>query len=100
MYIQNVLPWKSSEWVAPPPEEIARIRAEAGTAEAHDAEIGVARAGDNAPVPEKDSMDSDTTHGEKTVEREAMEAREQAQAQADADANANAQAQAEAQRRE
>src|ERR1700761_6857343 len=41
MYIQGVLPWKSYKWVAPPPEEIARIRAEAGTGEAHDPEIGV-----------------------------------------------------------
>ncbi|ETN45700.1 uncharacterized protein HMPREF1541_09533 [Cyphellophora europaea CBS 101466] len=31
MYISGVLPWKSSKWVAPPPEEIARIRKEAGT---------------------------------------------------------------------
>jgi len=31
MYLSGVLPWKSSEWVAPPPEEIARIRKEAGT---------------------------------------------------------------------
>lgn len=30
MYLSNVLPWKSSEWVAPPPEEIARMRKEAG----------------------------------------------------------------------
>ena len=31
MYLSGVLPWKSSAWVAPPPEEIARIRKEAGT---------------------------------------------------------------------
>lgn len=31
MYIQGVLPWQSAAWVAPPPEEIARIRKEAGT---------------------------------------------------------------------
>lgn len=31
MYISGVVPWKSSSWVAPPPEEIARIRKEAGT---------------------------------------------------------------------
>lgn len=30
MYLQGVLPWKSASWVAPPPEEIARIRKEAG----------------------------------------------------------------------
>lgn len=31
MYLQGVLPWESSKWIAPPPEEIARIRKEAGT---------------------------------------------------------------------
>lgn len=31
MYLQGVLPWNSQSWVAPPPEEIARIRKEAGT---------------------------------------------------------------------
>ena len=31
MYIQKVVPWKSSKWVAPPPSELARIRNEAGT---------------------------------------------------------------------
>lgn len=87
MYIQGVLPWKSYKWVAPPPEEIARIRAEAGTGEAHDPEIGVARDGEIAPAPEKESMDSESTNGEKVAEREAMQAREQAEA----DANAQAQ---------
>lgn len=38
MYISGVLPWKSSSWVAPPPEEIARIRKEAGTELAVDTE--------------------------------------------------------------
>ena len=87
MYIQNVLPWKSSEWVAPPPEEIARIRAQAGTSETHDAEIGIARGDSNiAPAPEKDSMDSESTHGEKVAEREAQQAREEAEARERADA--------------
>ena len=31
MYLSDVLPWNSSKWIAPPPEEINRIRAEAGT---------------------------------------------------------------------
>jgi hypothetical protein len=31
MYLSGVLPWKSSQWIAPPPDEIARIRREAGT---------------------------------------------------------------------
>lgn len=42
MYLSNVRPWKSQKWVAPPPEEIARIRAEAGTHEAALAEEGAA----------------------------------------------------------
>ncbi|TGJ88232.1 hypothetical protein E0Z10_g564 [Xylaria hypoxylon] len=33
MYVQHVNPRKSEQWVAPPPEEIARIRREAGTGE-------------------------------------------------------------------
>ncbi|KAI1356161.1 hexose transporter [Xylaria sp. FL0043] len=33
MYVQHVDPRKSDKWVAPPPEEIARIRREAGTGE-------------------------------------------------------------------
>lgn len=33
MYIQKVKPWKSSQWVAPSAEEMARIRKEAGTDE-------------------------------------------------------------------
>jgi len=31
MYIERVTPWKSKHWVAPSPEEIARIRKAAGT---------------------------------------------------------------------
>ncbi|KAI1370007.1 hexose transporter [Xylaria arbuscula] len=33
MYVQHVNPMKSAKWIAPPPEEIARIRREAGTGE-------------------------------------------------------------------
>jgi SP family sugar:H+ symporter-like MFS transporter len=39
MYIERVIPWKSKNWVAPPPEEISRIRKEAGTHD--DVETGV-----------------------------------------------------------
>lgn len=31
IYIERVRPWKSSKWVAPPPEEMERIRKQAGT---------------------------------------------------------------------
>ena len=31
MYLEHVLPWKSSKWEAPPPQEIAAIRKQAGT---------------------------------------------------------------------
>jgi sugar porter (SP) family MFS transporter len=39
MYVTKVVPWKSSEWVAPPPEEIARIKKEihGESAEFHEA---------------------------------------------------------------
>jgi MFS transporter, SP family, sugar:H+ symporter len=55
MYLQGVLPWKSSKWVAPPPEEIERIRQEAGT---HDGPVD----DDQAP---KDSQESGDAPGEK-----------------------------------
>lgn len=42
MYIEKVIPWESSKWIAPPPHEIARIRRAAGTHE------------DTAGAPEKD----------------------------------------------
>jgi hypothetical protein len=43
MYILGVKPWQSAKWVAPPPEEIAKIRRDAGTAEDSVAEAGEAR---------------------------------------------------------
>jgi len=64
MYLIGVKPWKSASWVAPPAEEIARIRREAGTADA-------AEAGENppqtsaAPPLERDSED---TTAEKELE--------------------------------
>ena len=33
MYLEGVLPWKSSKWIPPPAAEMARIRKEAGTYE-------------------------------------------------------------------
>ncbi|EHY54611.1 hexose transporter hxt5 [Exophiala dermatitidis] len=33
MYILGVKPWKSASWIAPPPEEITKIRRQAGTHE-------------------------------------------------------------------
>lgn len=30
MYLEHVLPWKSSKWVPPPPEHMANIRRKAG----------------------------------------------------------------------
>ena len=60
MYLSNVLPMKSSKWIAPPPEEIARIRAEAGTHDAALAEQGDQLQGDRSTgvEPEQDSLDS------------------------------------------
>ena len=85
MYIQGVLPWNSSKWIAPPPDQIAKIRAEAGTAEG-DPEIGIARGDSNIqPAPEKDSLDDSETsgeHQEKVAEREAQQARENADVEA------------------
>lgn len=85
MYIQGVLPWESSKWIAPPPDQIAKIRAEAGTSDALDPEIGLAR-GDGGiqptPAPEKDSMDSESPSREKMEEREAQQARENEDARA------------------
>lgn len=58
MYILGIKPWKSSSWVAPPPEEIAKIRREAGTAD-HVAEAGeIQPAANPANVPERESEDA------------------------------------------
>ncbi|KIX06485.1 uncharacterized protein Z518_04461 [Rhinocladiella mackenziei CBS 650.93] len=43
MYILGIKPWESRKWVAPPPEEITKIRREAGT------EDNVAEAGESQP---------------------------------------------------
>ena len=47
MYIQGVLPWNSQKWVAPPPDEIARIRAEAHGVE----EAGLGNVGEDVIAP-------------------------------------------------
>lgn len=62
MYLLGVKPWKSSAWVPPPPEEIARIRREAGTTEGD-----VAEAGEIMPAPERSS---DESEAEKEAEKE------------------------------
>lgn len=63
MYLSGVLPWKSAQWTAPPPEEIDRIRAEAGTHDAALAEQGEIQAEANKGMqdPEKDSRESGDT---------------------------------------
>jgi len=62
MYLLGVKPWKSNTWVAPPPDEIERIRREAGTAEGD-----VAEAGEITPAAERTSDESNT---EKEAEKE------------------------------
>ena len=73
MYISGVVPWKSSQWIAPPPEEIARIRKEAGT---HDAALA-AEGGDiqahrsrELEPEQKDSLESGDTEGGSQEHRE------------------------------
>lgn len=58
MYLSGVLAWKSSQWVAPPPEEIARIRAEAGTHDAALAEEGDQIQAQRNGELEKNSLES------------------------------------------
>ena len=50
MYVEHVSPMKSAQWVAPPPEVMARIRKEAGTELAADA----------SPAPGRGPSSSDT----------------------------------------
>jgi MFS transporter, SP family, sugar:H+ symporter len=65
MYILGVKPWQSTNWVAPPPEQIAQIRREAGTAEDH------LEAGDIQPAPVMDrSSDDSNVEKEKEAERD------------------------------
>lgn len=68
MYLSGVKPWKSQQWIAPPPEEIARIRKEAGTHDAALAEEGdqVLAQGNGEAV--KDSLESGETDPERQTE--------------------------------
>ena len=71
MYLSGVVPWKSSQWTAPPPEEIARIRKEAGTHDAALAEEGdrvQAEINRDADGVNKDSLESGGTNGDKEQE--------------------------------
>ncbi|KIW24314.1 uncharacterized protein PV07_10041 [Cladophialophora immunda] len=61
MYILGVKPWKSSEWVAPPPDEMARIRREAGTGDGGEAD-------DITPAGQRSS---DESNPEKEAEKDA-----------------------------
>ena len=67
MYLSGVVPWKSSQWVAPSPEEIARIRKEAGTHDAALAEEGDIQAQTNGEVDtgNKEERESDETNEER-----------------------------------
>ncbi len=63
MYILGVKPWKSQSWEAPPPEEISKIRREAGTAE------DAAEAGEVRPAGAAGAVrDSEDTAAEKELE--------------------------------
>lgn len=57
MYIERVLPWKSSKWEAPTAAEIARIRKEAGTHE-------------ESHIPDGGSADADMERGTLSGETE------------------------------
>jgi SP family sugar:H+ symporter-like MFS transporter len=63
MYILGVKPWQSSSWVAPPPEEIAKIRREAGTAEGDVAEAG--------EITAAERTSDESSNVEKEAEKEA-----------------------------
>ncbi|KAI8635676.1 general substrate transporter [Xylariaceae sp. FL1651] len=63
MYVAHVNPRKSAAWVAPPPEEIARIRREAGTAE------DVPHSGTDTTTDSTDGLDQ--RHADKTENQHA-----------------------------
>jgi hypothetical protein len=67
MYLQGVLPWQSSKWVAPPPEVIERIRQEAGTHEGPVGEDAAPPAGDIASKDSQDEGDGRTEKAEESV---------------------------------
>ena len=68
MYLSNVTPWKSSSWVAPAPDEIDRIRKEAGTHDGAMAEEGDQILAQNNGDAAKDSLESGETGAEKQAE--------------------------------
>jgi hypothetical protein len=71
MYLSSVLPWKSSQWTAPNPEEIARIRKEAGIHEPEAGDTEPARSRGEIEPEQKDSLESaDTQHEKETASRE------------------------------
>ena len=68
MYLDsNLKAWNSSRWIAPPPEEIARIRAAAGTHDAALAEEGerVQAQQDSNSDAEQKERESGETEGDK-----------------------------------
>jgi MFS transporter, SP family, sugar:H+ symporter len=72
MYIQKVIPWQSSKWIAPPASEIGRIRARAGTGDVpldigENEERGQSLGGDT----ERASDEVETRRASAEVEKEA-----------------------------
>lgn len=58
MYIEKVIPWKSNKWIAPPPQEIARIRRQAST---HEEAVGDQDVGFEATEGSEHSMNGDVS---------------------------------------
>ncbi|KAF4120939.1 MFS transporter, SP family, sugar:H+ symporter [Geosmithia morbida] len=66
-YLDRVVPWKSSQWVAPPPEEMARRRREAGTEldpEALNEQRGSEEAAGGHEAKAEEHNGGDVQHGE------------------------------------
>ena len=68
MYLSGVKPWKSASWLAPAPEEIDRIRKEAGTHDGALAEQGDQILAQSNGDAAKDSLESGETGAEKQTE--------------------------------
>lgn len=68
MYLLSVKPWESRKWEAPPPDEIARIRREAGTgngvAEAGEIQPAATTAGDEAAARNSTDAEKELEHRE------------------------------------
>jgi hypothetical protein len=69
MYIEKVIPWKSSKWEAPSAEEISRIRKEAGTHDEAHIEDAI-----SSTSPPRDTMSGETQRGESDAGVEKKEA--------------------------